>query len=166
MMAPHLQNGASNNTLDHYGRRVDASKMFSTNFKALLISCTVWAGDVELCKSILSTMKGSMSSEILSELQEPLMANFAKFQQLLTDMLCQMETVTDVWQCLSRYLDADSQNTQLFDWSKAVLGSVVLSKSLMAAADARTLVSMSQRYGLDFYNAWYVRQILQRMPVG
>ena len=166
MMVLELQNGPSINTFDRYGRRVNASKMFSTNFKALLITCAVWVGDVELCKSVLSTMKGGMTSETLSELQEPLMANFAKFQELLTDILCQMETVTDVWQCLSRYLDTDSQNTELFEWSKAVLGSVLASKSLMAAADARTLVSMSQRYGLDFHNAWYVKQILHCMSAG
>ena len=156
MMVIWLQKEPPNNAQGQYSRNATAGKVFSNDLKALLISCGVWLGEEELCKSVLSTMKGSMSSEILSELQEPLMANFAKFQQLLTDALCQMETETDVWQCLNRYLEADSQNIQLFEWSKAVLGEILASMSLMAAADAHTLVTISKKFGKDFHNAWYV----------
>jgi len=157
MMVLRLQRDPPNNLPGRYSRHAAGSTMFSADFKALLIICGVWMGDEELCRSVLSTMKGSIRSGILAELHDPLMANFPKFQQLLTDALCRMETVTDVWQCLQRYLDTDSQNTQLFEWSKAVLGEFLASTSLMAAADAHTLVVLSARYGEDVHDAWYVK---------
>lgn len=156
MMVIRLQQDPANNLPGRYSRHAAAKKMFSADFKALLISCGVWLGDEELCRSVLSTIQGSVPSGTLAELHDPLMANFAKFQQLLTDAICRMETVTDVWQCLHRYLDTDSQNTQLHEWSKAVLGEFLAPTSLMAAADAHTLVVISTRYGKDFHDAWYV----------
>lgn len=153
MMVTILQKDSSDHIPGRYNRYSHTSKKFSTRFKALLISCGVWLGDVELCNSILLTMKGGIPGEVLSELQEPLMAHFTKFQQLLTDALCRMDTVTDVWHCLDRYLETDSPSPQLFEWSKAVLGRFLTSTSLMAATDARTLMIISRRYGAEFYRS-------------
>jgi len=156
IMVMRLQKDSSENTQGRYSHHSTTSKTFSTKFKALLISCGVWLGDEELCKSVLSTMKGSIPSEILVDLQEPLVANFAKFQQLLTDALCQMEIVTDVWQSLSRYLEMNGQDHQLAEWSTVVIKRVLESASLMAPADAHTLVAIFQRYDPTCYSTWYV----------
>jgi len=80
MMVLRLQRDPPNNLPGRYSRHAAGSTMFSADFKALLISCGVWMGDEELCRSVLSTMKGSIRSGILAELHDPLMANFPKFQ--------------------------------------------------------------------------------------
>ena len=96
-------------------------------------------------------MEGHVPSDMFNNLWEPLMADFAKFRQLLLDAFCRMGSITGVWNCLQDLLGTDVQNPELNEWSIAVLIKVLQTTSDMASADAHTLMSMSDRYGASFH---------------
>jgi hypothetical protein len=116
------------------------------------MSCGVWLGDEKLCERILSTMKGNVPSDMFNNLREPLMAQFAKFRQLLLDAFCRTGSITGVWNCLQDFLGKDENNPELHEWATAVLIQVLEATSQMSSADAKTLMSISSRYGTDFHN--------------
>lgn len=132
--------------------RATASGKYSSKFKAILISCGVWLGDEKLCQRVLSTMEGQVPSDMFNNLREPLMAEFAKFRQLLLNAFCRMGSITGVWKCLQDFLGTDDQNAELSEWSTAVLIKVLETTSEMTSVDAHTLMSMSNRYGTEFHN--------------
>lgn len=132
--------------------RATAGGKYSPKFKAMLISCGVWLGDEKLCQRVLSTMEGQVPSDMFNTLREPLMAEFAKFRQLLLNAFCRMGSITDVWKCLQDFLGTDDQIAELNEWSTAVLVKVLETTSEMTYVDAHTLMSMSKQYGTEFHN--------------
>ena len=132
--------------------RATAGGKYSPKFKEMLVSCGVWLGDEKLCQRVLSTMEGQVPSDMFNNLRGPLMANFAKFRQLLLDAFRQMGSITGVWKCLQDFLGTDENNAELNEWSTAVLVKVLETTSEMASVDAHTLISMSKQYGTEFHN--------------
>lgn len=146
--------GETSNHTQHFSfqrYRATAGGKYSPKFKAMLISCGVWLGDQNLCERVLPTMEGHVPSDMFNNLREPLMADFAKFRQLLLDAFCRMESITGVWNCLQDFLGTDDKNPELNEWSTEVLIKVLQTTSDMASADAHTLMSMSDRYGANFH---------------
>jgi hypothetical protein len=131
--------------------RATAGGQYSPKFKTMLITCGVLLGDEKLCQNVLSTMAGHVPSDMFNQLREPLMADFAKFRQLLLDAFCQMGSITGVWKCLQDFLGTDENNAELNEWSTAVLIKVLETTSEMTSDDAHTLMTMSKRYGTDFH---------------
>lgn len=148
-----LDGSASQARLPSYLRfQAPAGGTHTPEFKVLLISCGIWLGDEKLCERILPTMEGHVPSDMFNDLREPLMADFARFRQLLLDAFCQMGSITGVWKCLQDFLGTDGKSTELTEWSTAVLIKVLQTTSEMTSVDAKTLMSMSSHYGTDFHN--------------
>ena len=148
-----LDGSASQARLPSYLRfQAPAGGTHTPEFKVLLINCGIWLGDEKLCERILPTMEGHVPSDMFNDPREPLMADFARFRQLLLDAFCQMGSITGVWKCLQDFLGTDGKSTELTEWSTAVLIKVLQTTSEMTSVDAKTLMSMSNHYGTDFHN--------------
>jgi hypothetical protein len=131
-----------------------AADKLPLDFKVMLFTCGVWLGNEKLCKRFLWAMEEDMPDDMFNKLREPLLAKFAQFRQLLLDAFCQMGTITEVWKCLQEFLGPDHKNPELHEWSTTVLAEVLQTSEEMTAADAHTLMSLSNRYGTDFQNTW------------
>jgi hypothetical protein len=124
------------------------------DFKVMLFTCGVWLGDGKLCKTFLSAMGRDVPDDLFTELREPLLARFSRFRQLLLDAFCQTGTIAEVWQRLRDFLGTDGKSPELCEWSIEVLAEVLQTSKEMTAADAHTLICLSDQYGADFHNTW------------
>lgn len=153
-----------------YCTAAEDNRKLSDGDRGTLLVCLSRLGDESSCRRVLAAMRSNIPLEVFEELREPILdsGRLSQFQGFLADAVLRTQNISDAAHAMDVFTGASkgaNVQPEVASWCQSTMGTLLKSHHLeMKEEDVKTLVELSRRHGLDFFEQQYVHFLTKYQP--